>query len=157
MLLLQILFSLNFVSAVNRYIFFHLHFMLVFLFLKLWTVPCILLLVSCVFFSILSPIYFLSPCSTLIFKQVFTLEHVTRPAFHCLSSKVYSLTNLFWKIPLPFFRLPSLFWTFFFLKENVSVVMMPKCKHLYVWEDFFNYSFTLKWHHPECVMVNDLH
>lgn len=50
---------------------------------------------------------------------------------------------------------PSFLFPFFLLDLFLSEAECfcsnnAKYKNLYGWEDFLNYSFTLKWHHPEC-------
>lgn len=113
----DVVLSLNFVSAFNRYFFLILFSCLYFL--KYWTVPLLLLLASYVFLPVPSPIYFLFSYSTVIFKRAFIPEHVTTAAFHCLSSEVYSPSNLFEKSPFLFFFLlssgPLSFWSRLFL------------------------------------------
>lgn len=115
MLLLQMLFSFKIFCHCLTGTFFSSYFHACISFLEVVKFLSFLLLASYVFFPIVSPIYFLSPCSTLIFKQAFTLEHVTRAAFHCLSSKVYSPSDLFEKSPFLSFSLlssgPLSFWS----------------------------------------------
>lgn len=131
MLQLITLFSLNFVPAVNRYIFF-------FIFLScsyFFSYSCEQFFAFCFwypvyFFSILSSIYFLPPCSTLIFKQVFTLKHVTSPAFHCLSSK-FILLQISLKNPSSFLS-PFIILDFFLSQAECFCSNDVKHKHLYV-------------------------
>lgn len=135
MLLLQTPFSLNFVSAVNRYIFFHLPFMIVFLFLKLWTVPCILLLVPCIIFFPSFPLStFCLPASLLSLNKFSPWSMwLDQPSTACHLK--FILLQISLKNP-PSFLFPFIILDLFFSKTEYFSSNDAKHKHLYVWEDF---------------------
>lgn len=150
LLLLQTLFSQILCQHSTRTFLFCFHVYIHFL--KVVNSSFLLLLAACILFQSFPISTLLFSCPALIFKQ----ERVTRAAFHCLSYKLYSPSNPFGKISLPFF-LRSYFWTF--LKLNVSVLIVTDTL-IACLKGFSNYSFTLKWHHRKsehssCPMLVD--